>query len=45
MDSSEIDPEMLENLDLLLNWDVAENEEDWDAISEVEQLDTDEATP
>jgi hypothetical protein len=38
------DPEMLANLDLLLNMDVAENEDDWDTVADLEDAGHAEAT-
>ncbi len=40
--SDSVDPEMLKNLDLLMNMDVVENESDWDSI---ENLDEDDEIP
>lgn len=35
----EVDPEMLANLDLLLNMDVAETEDDWETVENLEEED------
>lgn len=36
-----LDPEMLKNLDLLLNMDVAENEKEWDLVEDLETVEHD----
>lgn len=33
----DVDPEMLANLDLLLNMDVAESEDDWETVENLEE--------
>ncbi len=38
-ETTNVDPEMLKNLDLLMNMDVIENEADWDSIENLEQDD------
>jgi len=34
----QLDPEMLKNIDLLLDMDVAENEGDWETVEELETV-------
>lgn len=34
-----LDPEMLKNIDLLLEMDVLENEADWETLEELEAVD------
>ncbi len=36
-EATNVDPEMLKNLDLLMNMDVIESEADWDSIENLEQ--------
>ncbi len=35
--NNNVDPEMLKNLELLINMDVLENEEDWDSIENLDE--------
>lgn len=35
---NEVDPEMLENLDLLMNLDVVEKESEWQDIEEMDEV-------
>lgn len=39
---NDVDPEMLENLEMLLDMDVVESHEDWDAIGEQDSDDENE---
>lgn len=34
----QLDPEMLKNLDLLLDMDVVESESDWDTVEQIEEV-------
>lgn len=37
-----LDPEMLKNLDLLVDMDVAENETEWELVEDLESVEKDE---
>ena len=36
---TQVDPEMIKNLDLLMNMDVVERESDWDSIENMDEED------
>lgn len=36
--AEQLDPEMLKNIDLLLDMDVVENEGDWETVEELETV-------
>lgn len=43
MSKEEVSAELLENLDLLLVWDIVEEEEDWDTLEALGDEDTEAA--
>lgn len=40
MDNKQLDPEMLKNLDLLLDMDLLENEKEWPMVEEIDVVDS-----